>query len=193
MRPFGVSNQVRMLGINAKLTSDRYTTKMQAHPGDAGMDLFPFVHSKDDITRTYSNYNMIWCIPVGLSLLVPEGYVGVITGRSSSLTKLGGNPITQSIIDHGYTGPLFVNLTVPYETSPEQLNLKELYGSLFEFTEKQQAIAQILFIAYSTVHPIIVESLPKTARGEKGFGSTDQVSEENELGRNDDSHYGGTS
>lgn len=175
MRPFGVPNPVRMIGINAQLTSDRYTAKIQVHPGDAGMDLYPFVHSNDDITRTYSNFNQVWCIPVGLQLLVPEGYVGIITGRSSSLTKMAGNPITQSIIDHGYTGPLFVNITIPYEKSPEQANTKELYERLIEYTEQKQAIAQILFIAYSLLHPIVVTSLPITPRGEKGFGSTDNL------------------
>ncbi len=175
MRPFGVANQIRLTGINAGLTSDRYLAKMQVHPGDAGMDLYPLVFTPDCITRTYANFNMVWCIPVGLSLLVPEGYVGIITGRSSSLTKMAGNPVAQSIIDHGYTGPLFVNITIPYEKSPEQENTKELYERLIEFTAQKQAIAQIIFIAYSLLHPIVVTELPKTPRGEKGFGSTDNL------------------
>ncbi len=160
-------------GENAVLVSNYYAGKLEQNPGDAGIDLFPLVRSEKDVVVNHTPFAQIWRINMGVSLLVPKGNVGVITGRSSSISKLMGCVILQGVIDHGYTGPIYTMVKVPSEHGGERPYTLELMRRLMEYTESKQAISQMLLLPYTKAMIEIVDDMPETKRGAKGFGSTD--------------------
>lgn len=99
-------------------------------------------------------------IPTGLSMSIPNGYVGVIVPRSSLGHKKAiilGNGT--GIIDSDYRGPIMVSL----------------YNRGFNCKEKIEPgdrIAQMLFMPVQQVAFQEVDELDETERGEGGFGST---------------------
>ncbi len=122
-----------------------------AHITDAGLDLV----STTEIV-------LIPRIPVkigtGISIEIPDGYVGLIWDKSSvgsmGIKTLGG------VIDSDYRGEVIVtliNLTNNEITFPAQ-----------------KKIAQIIIQKYENVEPLLSDELSDTShsRGEGGFGST---------------------
>lgn len=124
----------------------------QAHDDDAGFDLY--VDGEWTVQP-----GQFMDISLGIATKLPTGTWGLLTGRSSTLRRLG-LMVTQGVIDCGYTGPLFAgvwNLT----KFPVTVN----HGD---------RIAQYIImhnVAENTV-PQKVISLPNTQRGSKGFGSS---------------------
>ncbi len=161
-------------GPNAELTRNFYANKLEDHPGDAGMDIFPLVRSEMDVITTHAPFGQLWRIETGIAVHIPEGFFGVITGRSSTVSKLMGATLVQGIIDHGYVGPIYVMVKVPGEHGGERSYVLDLMERLREYTTSKQAIAQMLFIPYAQVNLEVVESMPETKRGVNGFGSTDK-------------------
>ena len=124
----------------------------QAHDDDAGFDLYV------DGDWTVQPGQFV-DISLGISVKLPGGTWGLLTGRSSTLRRLG-LMVTQGVIDCGYTGPLFAgvwNLT--------QFPVEVKHGD---------RIAQFIIMPNVTesVVPQKVISLPGTTRGSKGFGSS---------------------
>lgn len=74
----------------------------------AGLDLYNA--SGSDITIYPADYKETtnnYLIPTGLKILVPKGYVALIQERGSVIkTDL---KVRAGVIDHGYTGEIFVN------------------------------------------------------------------------------------
>jgi dUTP pyrophosphatase len=148
----------------------------QAMPGDAGYDLYyapPIGHAElpagtkwaeDNIVLNPNTYKLI---PTGVSVKIPDGYVGLVCGRSSTFGKRGLF-VVEGRIDSGYTGELFAKVWHP-----------GLWGDAFQRHHGQAVIkpwerfAQLIVIPYA--HPCtvrVVAELPRTERGDKGFGST---------------------
>ncbi len=121
-----------------------------ALPGDAGMDLFAM---ENKIIKP----NEIIAIKTGISIELPNNYVGLIWDKSGLAFK-NGIKTMGGVIDSGYRGEIAVILT----------NL-----SLDTYEIKQgDKIAQML--VQKIEHPIItqVDELGDTERDKKGFGST---------------------
>ena len=98
-------------------------------------------------------------IPTGVAVAIPEDHVGILAVRSSMGIKRG---VTLSngigVIDSDYRGPLRVGLH----------NLgKEPYTA-----EPGDRIAQLMIVPVSRQEIEVVDELPETERGERGFGST---------------------
>ena len=98
-------------------------------------------------------------VPTGLSLEIPDGYVGLIFARSSVASKRGLAPANKvGVIDSDYRGEVLV--------------------ALFNQSEKPQTIAPLERIAQLVIVPYLAaqfeerETLSDTARGSGGFGST---------------------
>ena len=98
-------------------------------------------------------------IPTGLSMSIPEGFVGIIAARSGLACKKG---ITLSngigVIDSDYRGEIGVSL---YNTS------KECF-----IVERGERIAQMMFIPVEQALFSVCDELDSTERGASGFGST---------------------
>ena len=117
-----------------------------AKQGDAGLDLTAVnaYESGDQITyRT------------GLSIEIPDGYVGLLFPRSSIYKK--GQFLTNSVgvIDSGYRGEIMLKFT----------------RSINQYTIGDR-VGQIIILPYPQIEFEEVEQLSKSTRATGGFGST---------------------
>lgn len=124
-----------------------------AHDGDAGADLV----TSEDFTLTPGERRMV---PTGVAVAIPMGWVGLVHPRSGLAARHGISMVNApGTVDSGYRGELKVLLI---NTDPSQT---------VSFSRGDR-IAQIVFqeVARAVFSP--VETLPDTARGTGGFGST---------------------
>lgn len=123
----------------------------KAHNTDAGYDLC----STEDCVIGSQERKLV---STGIHMAIPAGYVGLIWPRSGLSAKKGID-ILAGVIDHGYTGEIKVCLL---NTSDEDFSVSA-----------GDKIAQILIQSIYCVELVQVSSLDSSARGEKGFGSSD--------------------
>lgn len=98
-------------------------------------------------------------IPSGVSVAIPDGYVGLVFARSSLGTKRGLAPANKvGVIDSDYRGEIFVSL----------LN----HGKTAAIVAPNERIAQLAIMPVVQAEFIESDELPETARGSGGFGST---------------------
>ncbi len=134
----------------------RQKAKMKfAKPGDAGFDLY---NAGETIT-IYPGTSVE--VPAGISVKIPDNYVGFLRNRSSTFAKRGLF-VVHNTIDSGYTGPMFTHVWYPVlngRCKPIEILPWERLG-------------QLVIVPYLSVPVEEVESLPATSRGVSGFGST---------------------
>ncbi len=121
-----------------------------ANAHDAGMDLFALeevIVKKGEIAR----------IRTGISLEIPEGYVGLCWDKSG-LSMNHGIKTLAGVIDSGFRGELVVAV----------INL----GNEDYTFEKGHKVMQMLVQKIETVEIEEAEELSDSDRGEKGFGSS---------------------
>jgi len=131
-----------------------------ARAGDAGFDLC-------NASSKYVNVppGQVTRVVSGVSVKIPNGYVGFIRARSSTFAK-HGLFIIEGVIDSGYVGPLYTMVWCPGIIGPDGERVKN--GTI----EPWQRVSQLIVVAYAQGDPIVVTSLPTTERGARGFGST---------------------
>ena len=120
----------------------------RAHFSDAGLDLYsPFPVS-------IAAHSFV-SIDTGVHVDIPEGYVGLITSRSSLMLK---GLTTRGTIDAGFHGPirvvLFNHSDTPY------------------IVHTDDRIAQLVILPIITPHVSIVGAFPESDRENDGFGSS---------------------
>ncbi len=123
---------------------------MYADKMDAGMDFFSNVEA-------VLNPGERKLIPTGVSMEIPEGYVGLIWDKSGIATKYGIKTMA-GVIDSGYRGEILILL---HNLSSEEFRI-----------QKGSKIAQMLIQPVKQEEIIEAEELDETERGSKGFGST---------------------
>jgi dUTP pyrophosphatase len=116
----------------------------------AGYDL----SSGHDITIPKRSHALV---PTGISLAIPSGCYGRIAPRSGLALKFGID-VGAGVIDWDYRGEIKVLL---FNHSDEDFHVNV-----------NDRIAQLILEKIETPQVIIVEELPETLRGDKGFGST---------------------
>jgi dUTP pyrophosphatase len=121
-----------------------------AKAGDAGMDLVA-------VSEKWNEQNTMVTYDTGLSIEIPEGYVGLLFPRSSvSKTTLNlANSV--GVIDSGYRGSLMLKFRYLEE------------GDVYEVGDR---VAQLVIMKLPFVEIIEVSELSSSERGEGGFGST---------------------
>ncbi len=98
-------------------------------------------------------------VPTGLSLEIPDGFVGLVFARSSVASKRGLAPANKvGVIDSDYRGELLVAL---YN-----------HGAVPQMIAPGERIAQLVIVPYLAADYTEAETLSETARGSGGFGST---------------------
>ena len=98
-------------------------------------------------------------VKTGLTMAIPEGYVGLIYARSGLATKRGLAPSNKvGVIDSDYRGEIMVAL----------YNQSELPQKI----EPGERIAQLVIAPYLQGVFNEVDELSDTTRGAGGFGST---------------------
>lgn len=124
----------------------------RAYDGDAGFDMYTL---EDTLVPAGGFVD----VPVGISVQFPDNVWGMIIGRSSTVRKLD-LLVTPGVIDTGYRGPLFAGV-------------RSLRAD--DYTVKRgERLAQILPFPNMAqqIHPIAVDVLTPSDRGEMGFGSS---------------------
>jgi len=125
-----------------------------AHKTDAGMDLFS---TKD--TGVIINPGARALISTGVSVAVPNGYVGLIWDKSGLAAKQGIS-VMGGVIDSGYRGEIMV--------------LIHNSGNDIVSIGGNQKVAQLLIQPIESAEIELVDTLPEASdeRGMGGFGST---------------------
>lgn len=146
-------------------------------PGDAGADLTA-------IDAIYDEHNDCIEYRTGISIEIPEGYVGMIFPRSS-LYKMDlflANHV--GIIDSGYRGEIQFKFKIiqtydsikmyDFESGKFICSLSEDDNDFVDYNVYKigDRIGQIIIMPIPSVEYTEVEKLSDTERGDGGFGST---------------------
>ncbi len=130
-----------------------------AHPGDAGADLVTSV----DIELAPGERAMV---PTGVAIALPEGYAAFVHPRSGLAARFGvGIVNAPGTIDAGYRGEINVLLVNHDAATPVRLSRGDRIAQLVV-----QRVEQAIF------QP--VDTLPDSARGAGGYGSTGGFADE---------------
>ena len=124
-----------------------------AHPGDAGADLVTTV----DVELPPGARALV---PTGVAIALPDGYAAFVHPRSGLAARLGVTIVNApGTIDAGYRGEIKVTLL-----NTDIRNTVRL--------QRGDRIAQLVIqrVERAVFHE--VETLPGSARGDGGFGST---------------------
>ena len=132
-----------------KLSSDAIIPT-QSNSSDAGWDLYALEHR-------YVPSNRRALIKTGISLEIPDGFVGLIWPRSGLAVKKGID-VFAGVVDAGYRGDVGVCL---YNSSQTEFQV-----------QAGDRIAQIIFQPVSQFRLSESNNLQDSSRGGEGFGST---------------------
>lgn len=134
------------------IVSDPELMPAYAQPGDAGCDL-----RASEATVVPARGRVL--VKTGVSIALPDGYVGLVHPRSGLAAKHGITVLnTPGTIDAGYRGELMVTL---YNSTDEDFQVARL-----------DRIAQLVIQQFTKAEFIVVDHLPDSHRGSAGFGST---------------------
>jgi dUTP pyrophosphatase len=125
-----------------------------AKAGDAGLDLTATNHYVDEYDNDVYH--------TGVSVKIPDGYVGLLFPRSSNSKKdlLLTNSV--GVIDSGYTGELILKYRRAF--------LNSVFNSgIYEVGDR---VAQLVITPVVTAKLVQVDALPTTERGTGSYGST---------------------
>jgi len=121
-----------------------------AHPGDAGIDLRSY---ESKVLAPLERY----AFATGLSLEIPEGFVGLVWDRSGLAVKEGLTCLA-GVVDSGYRGEIKI---VMLNTSDKEVKI-----------EKGDRIAQMLIQPIMKIELEPAKKLSQTERGKGGFGAS---------------------
>lgn len=132
-----------------------------AKEGDAGMDLtattdYTIIPSEDCEDSFWSlEYG------TGLSIEIPEGYVGLIFPRSSISKKDLALANSVGVIDSGYRGEIKLRFKVTGTYTIDE-----------SFYKKGDKIGQLVILPYPHINLVESTELSDSVRGSGGFGHT---------------------
>ncbi len=123
-----------------------------AHKGDAGLDLRV---SERVIVPPHQTV----MVGSGVAVAIPKAYAGLVMARSG-ISRDSGICLANGVglIDSGYRGEVGLPLH----------NLTDVPVELF----RGERVAQLVVVPVMDVECVLVDELPKSERGEQGFGST---------------------
>jgi dUTP pyrophosphatase len=125
----------------------------RAYRGDAGLDLTA-------CTRVELAPGERALVPTGLAVAIPEGYAGFVQPRSGLANDHGITIVnTPGLVDSGYRGELLINLL--------NTDARETF-----VVEPGMRIAQLVVLRIPEVELVVVDELPDSERGVRGFGSS---------------------
>lgn len=142
-----------MIDLKVKRLNDKAVMPSYGSASAAGADLYS---SEDEIVINAGETKLVH---TGISMEIPEGYVGLIYARSGIASKRGLAPSNKvGVIDSDYRGEIMVSL---FNHSGET-----------QTVAAGERVAQIVITPYLTVNFTEADELSITVRGEGGFGST---------------------
>lgn len=124
-----------------------------AHPGDAGADLRAV-----EAVRLEPGERAL--VGTGVSIALPDGFAAFVVPRSGLATKHGITIVNSpGTVDAGYRGEIKVTLLNTDAREPYEVAAGD-------------RIAQLIVMPVTRARFVPVETLPGSARGEGGFGSS---------------------
>lgn len=135
--------------VNIKLINENATVPEYALPGDAGLDL---VATSKQINRFGQAV-----FGFGLSIEIPDGYMGLIFPRSSIQKTNSRMSNAVGVIDSQFRGELSAIM--------DQMDI----GTEYRVGDR---VAQLIILPYPKIELHIVNELSETKRGSNGHGST---------------------
>jgi dUTP pyrophosphatase len=125
----------------------------QAYPGDAGLDLAA-------CERLVLAPGERATVATGVAVAVPPGYAGYVQPRSGLAEQHGITIVnTPGLVDSGYRGELRIILLNTDRERPFEV-------------EPGMRIAQLVLLPVPPVDLRVVDELPASERGDRGFGSS---------------------
>ena len=139
--------------VRVRRVHDDAVLPSYAHPGDAGADLTTTV----DVHLEPGERALV---PTGISIALPEGYVGLVHPRSGLAARCGLSIVnTPGTVDAGYRGEVKVMLINLDPREPVVL-------------DRGDRIAQLVVQRVERAAFVEVDELPGSVRGDGGHGST---------------------
>jgi len=136
-----------------KRLDDNLPLPARAHPGDAGVDLV----AAADVTLAPGERAVV---PTGIAIALPDGYAAFVHPRSGLAARHGVTIVNApGTVDAGYRGEIRVTLLNTDAAAPVKF-------------ARGDRIAQLVIQRVASPVFYEVRSLPGSARGEGGFGST---------------------
>jgi dUTP pyrophosphatase len=141
--------------VNIKKTKESAIIPTYATANSAGMDLYACL-DKDSIEILPHTTQFI---STGISMAIPEQYVGLIFARSGIACKRDLAPANKvGVIDSDYRGEILVAL--------------HNHSDVVQSIVNKERIAQMVIMPYIQVKLNSVDTLDNTDRSIGGFGST---------------------
>lgn len=142
-----------MIDLAIQRVRDDARLPERAYTGDAGLDLAT-------CERVELGPGERAVAPTGLAVAIPDGYAGFVQPRSGLAARHGIAVVNSpGLIDSGYRGEIKVVL----------LNTDRERPFVAEAGER---IAQLVVLAVPEVRVDVVDALPESERGVRGFGSS---------------------
>ena len=138
--------------IPTKLSGHAAVQPSRAYEFDAGADL---VYSGEESVSIGPGERKL--LSTGVSVAIPEGFVGLIWPRSGNAVKKGFDTMA-GVIDSQYRGEIKV-LIINHDTEVQTVNCGD-------------KIAQLIVQKCYNFPFVAVNELPESRRGESGFGSS---------------------
>ena len=142
-----------MIELPIRRLRDDAVVPERAYAGDAGLDLAA-------CERVELPPGERAAVGTGLAVAVPEGHAGFVQPRSGLALRHGITIVnTPGLVDSGYRGELRVVLLNTDANEPFVV-------------EPGMRIAQLVIVPVPEVEPLVVDELPESERGVRGFGSS---------------------
>ncbi len=143
-----------MTNIPVKKLRDNAILPAYATACSAGADLYACV---DEPVTIRSHFTEM--IPLGFSMAIPQGWVGLIFARSGIASKRDLAPANKvGVVDADYRGEWFIPM--------------HNHGRGLQVVYPGDRIAQLVIVPCMTAAFTEVDELDETERGAGGFGST---------------------
>lgn len=125
----------------------------RAYSGDAGLDLSACErHELGPGERAL--------VGTGLAVAIPAGYAGFVQPRSGLAARHGISVVNSpGLVDSGYRGEIRVVLLNTDAAEPFVV-------------EPGMRVAQLVVLPVPELEPVVVDELPESERGVRGFGSS---------------------
>lgn len=149
--------------IKFKKLDPRAVAPVRAHNTDAGYDLV----AVQITTEINECGQLILVYHTGLAVEIPEGYFGMLVPRSSIFKKSLALTNSAGIIDAGYRGEIMAK----FKTTTDVVPAVYREGDKF---------AQLLILPVPDVTFTEASELSISDRGEEGYGSTDNATNNTE-------------
>ena len=152
--------KVKIKKLNKNAVIPKY-----AKNGDAGLDLTA-------ISKEYDEYGNA-SYGTGLSVEIPEGFVGLLFPRSSNCKTLQYLTNSVGIIDSGFRGEIM--LKYKHISLGEIKDIEDIFTGIIELNYEHRVgdrVGQLLIIPYPQIEFEEVEELSETERGAGSYGSS---------------------